>query len=159
MSYHAAIKTMQFCLVFTTVAITSQGLSSMFGEPAPEIAADQILEASEASSQSVVIVDVRSQAESDVSRIPNAITQEEFEQEMQHHVGKRVVVYCTVGVRSAAYARRLLKSGWDAWNYKGGIIDWCNLDQPLVTPRNEPTTHVHTYSAKFSVSAAYVGVH
>ena len=102
-----------------------------------------------------VIVDVRSDEEIAVSLIPGAITQAEFEQTLLDHENKEVIVYCTIGVRSAKYANKLIEEGWQARNYKGSILDWCEHKQSLETIQGDPTNRVHTYSWWYSVPAMY----
>ena len=104
-----------------------------------------------------VIVDVRSQAETEVSMIPGALTKSEFEDSINHHQGKLVIAYCTIGVRSGRYASDLIRKGWKARNYRGSILDWCDHNSPL-THNGEVTNLVHTYSQRYSVNKNYVAV-
>ena len=129
----------------------------MMQQAAPEISANQILEhQSEASQDSVfVIVDVRSADESDVSIIPGAITVAQFEADKERLEGSKVICYCTVGYRSGEYANQLKAQGWDAFNYKGSILDWCNKELALETVDGRSTNQVHTYSWWYSVPTKY----
>ena len=105
-----------------------------------------------------VVVDVRAKAESDVSIIPGAISKAEFEQKETQHAGKAVIAYCTIGFRSGLYVKSLRQKGWNAWNYKGSIIDWCKNKLPLTTLDGETTRRVHTYNRWYSVPDEYVAV-
>lgn len=107
---------------------------------------------------SFVIVDVRSKAETDVSMIPGALTQSEFEKTANQHRGKTVIAYCTIGARSGNYAASLIQKGWKAWNYKGSILDWCANKHPLASNGHQ-TNKVHTYSQRYSAPQNYIGVH
>lgn len=109
----------------------------------------------EEQSGNFVIVDVRSESESGVSLIPGALTRTEFERTAADHQGKKVIAYCTVGVRSGKFVNQLIRQGWKAWNYEGSIIDWCKNKLPLVSPDGAETQQVHTYSAKYSVPDDY----
>ena len=128
---------------------------------APVILADQIreLQVDHTQRDHFVVVDVRSKAETDVSMIPGAITKSEFEESLSQHQGKTVIVYCTVGVRSGKYAAKLNQQGWEAWNYKGSILDWCQRELLLNTRDGKKTNQVHTYSARYSVPQNYVAVY
>lgn len=106
-----------------------------------------------------VIVDVRAKAETDVSIIPGAITQAEFLKTHKQHQGKAVLVYCTVGFRSGKYAKKLRKKGWNAWNYEGSILDWCQNQLPVVTKDGKKTKRVHTYNSSYSVAKGYQAVY
>ena len=72
------------------------------------------LQAAMSSGDSPVLVDVRSDSEHAVSRIPGAITQQEYEDHTEELAGRRVVAYCTVGGRSYLFARKLVAGGVDA---------------------------------------------
>ena len=123
----------------------------------PTISAEQIreLQNSEAWTERSVIVDVRDKAETDVSVIPGAITKSEFEENSQEHQGKVVIAYCTVGHRSGIYGKKLASMGWQAYNYKGSILDWCENQFPLVSFDGQETNRVHTYSSEYKVADGY----
>lgn len=94
-----------------------------------------------------VLADARSPAEIAVSRIPGAILPEELP---ALGAGRPVLVYCTVGMRSARTTRALRASGIEAWNLTGGILGWAAAGGALVDPRGEPTRKVHTFGARWN---------
>ncbi|MCC9656281.1 rhodanese-like domain-containing protein [Rhodopirellula halodulae] len=102
-----------------------------------------------------VLVDVRSEAEVNVSVIPGAITKREFEQNREKYSGRVVIPYCTVGGRSGAYAKQLAKENVSVKNYKGSILKWIDAELPLVTLDGKPTHRVHTYSDRYKVPSKY----
>jgi len=102
-----------------------------------------------------VLVDVRSKSEQAVSRIPGALTQQQYEAEVEALAKRRVVVYCTVGGRSYLYARKLVAAGREATNYRDGILGWCRAGLPLESPDKHPTTAVHPYWRIFHVPDPY----
>jgi len=102
-----------------------------------------------------VLVDVRSDAEVNVSVIPGAITKAEYEKNAKLHENKTVIVYCTVGGRSGAYAKQLAGNGVKVKNYKGSILQWVNAELPLQTLDGKPTNRVHTYSSRYRIPAKY----
>lgn len=102
-----------------------------------------------------VVVDVRSEKETNVSVIPGAITKAQYEKDAAKHQGKLVIPYCTVGARSGAYAKQLAGKGVEVKNYKGSILDWVNAGLPLTTLDGQPTKRVHTYSDRYRVPANY----
>lgn len=104
----------------------------------------------------MLLVDVRSQKEIDVSMIPGAVTREEFERNAQRYVEQyRIVPYCTVGARSKAYTKELRERGIDAVNFEESIIGWVEAELPLVTRDGQPTRRVHTWSKAFQVPDSY----
>lgn len=92
-----------------------------------------------------LMLDVRSQAERTVSVIPGAI----FDAE-SIPAGSRVVVYCTVGLRSGIVARELRQRGIDAVNLRGGILAWLAAGGELVDPQGQPTRAVHVYGRRWN---------
>ena len=128
---------------------------------APAVTTSQIqsMRTDENSQGSFVIVDVREKVETDVSVIPGAITQAEFERTADQQRGKAVLVYCTIGYRSGIYAKKLQNDGWDAWNYKGSILERCDHHLPVVTRDGQSTNRVHTYNSHYSVATGYQAVY
>lgn len=56
-----------------------------------------------------------------------------------------VVVYCSVGYRSAAVARRLKALGYQrVYNLEGGIFQWANEGRPIYRG-DEAANQVHPY--------------
>jgi rhodanese-related sulfurtransferase len=142
-----------------TIAVAGLWARSSQADSRYVVSADHIrlMQADATESDRFVIIDVRDERESSVSILPGAITLDEFEGSEQHR-GKTAIVYCTVGVRSHAYASRLREQGWEAYNYKGGILDWCRQGLPLTTRDGQPTDRVHTYSSWYSVPAGYLAI-
>ena len=140
-----------------------QMTSAQLDDQQPEVpiataAQIQSLRADETQEERFVIVDVRAKSETDVSIIPGAITKAEFEKTKSQHQGKMVIAYCTVGCRSGTFAKKLRSNGWNAWNYKGSILDWCENQLPVVTKDGENTNRVHTYSSEYSLAPGYFAV-
>ena len=102
-----------------------------------------------------VVVDVRSDAEVNVSIIPGAITKAQYEKNKHQFEGRMVIPYCTVGGRSGAYAKQLAGNGVKVRNYQGSILKWVDAGLPLVTLDGKPTNRVHTYSDRYRVPAKY----
>ena len=65
---------------------------------------------------------------------------------------KEVVVYCSVGYRSEKVSEKLENIGFkNVSNLYGGIFEWKNQEQPIVTPKKEPTEEVHAYSKVWGI--------
>jgi len=98
-----------------------------------------------------VAVDARSEDERRVSIIPNALSIAEFEGQLEQHRKKRILVYCTVGCRSGAYAQVLRDSGFDAFSLWGGVLAWTFDKGQFVTPDGRSTESVHVSDAYWDV--------
>lgn len=98
----------------------------------------------------IVLVDVRTPTEQQVSMAEGAISAEEFDRTQDAHRGKTVVTYCTVGFRSGHLADALRTKGWDAHNLEGAILGWAFGGGGLVSTEG-PTKRVHTWSGGFDL--------
>ena len=112
------------------------------------------------SGDDVVFFDVRETEEFAVSRIAGAqridpdIGTAEFLRRIGDVTGKKVVFYCSVGVRSSMLAGRVqevlrARGAAAVYNLSGGIFRWHNERRPL-SARNGRTDKVHPYSSYWS---------
>ena len=96
------------------------------------------------------LLDVRRPAEVAVSRIPGAVAvapDATVERLRQLGLEGPVVVYCSVGARSARLAQRLDAAGvTDVRNLRGSIFAWANEGRPLERAGGTART-VHPYDA------------
>lgn len=98
----------------------------------------------------IVLVDVREQKEIDVSIIPGAITQAEFEKNKEQYKGKLIVPYCTIGLRSTLYTNKLMKEGFKAKNLKGGVLSYAHEGKSFIKDGKE-TKKVHVYGEAWNL--------
>jgi len=95
-----------------------------------------------------VILDVRTKEEFEVSHLDGALRTDPDHPEIAalHLSGDSpVVVYCSVGVRSAAIVDELEAAGVaKVYNLEGGIFDWANEGRPIFR-EGEPADQVHPY--------------
>jgi rhodanese-related sulfurtransferase len=100
-----------------------------------------------------LLLDARSPDEFVVSRIPGAARVDpEDRQPAPPGISpdRRIVVYCAVGYRSAAIARRLRKQGYsDVRNLEGGIFKWANEGRPMLDAQDATVRVVHPYARKW----------
>ena len=109
--------------------------------------------------QGAVWVDVRTPEERSVSRIPGAIDGEAVIADPDAYTDTILVAYCTVGVRSAAWAAARRQEGLDVRNLSGSVMAWAEAGGAFVTPSGTPTTEVHTWSTSFDwLPEGYEGV-
>lgn len=104
----------------------------------------------------VVLLDIRTQAEYEVSHLAGAIfinyatfSSNQLKNTPLH---TPIIVYCAVGVRSEKAGEKLLSAGYkNVRNLYGGIFKWKNRGYPVVGKSNLPTDSVHTYNRYWSV--------
>ena len=99
----------------------------------------------------VQLVDVRKEKERDVSMISGAISKNEFEKNIKKYEDKIIVVYCTIGYRSAKYIKKLKKKNVLAYNLEGSILGWVHEALPVVNPTKEEVKRVHVYGRSWNV--------
>ena len=107
----------------------------------------------------VVLVDVRTPVEQDVSIIPTAIRKEVFEKTKDQYKNHTVVAYCTIGYRSGLYVKKLRDDGCceevggaKALNLRGSILDWSLEGYPLVDEKTgRETKRVHVYGETWNL--------
>jgi len=100
-----------------------------------------------------ILIDVRSRAEFDTSHIAGACWAETRQQitdilQGQPH-DQPIVLYCSVGWRSAQIAEHLRRAGrGKVFNLDGSIFQWANEGRPLVR-EGLPVKEVHPYNAEW----------
>jgi rhodanese-related sulfurtransferase len=128
----------------------------------PDIGVEELSELLLQDKRAVVIVDCREKAEQDVSMIPGAIRQAEFE--AKEGMGTiqapaTVVAYCTIGYRSGLFINSLREKadGQDKdvelVNLRGSLLAWCHSGRPLVSgldPTQDSKT-IHTYGSTWAL--------
>jgi rhodanese-related sulfurtransferase len=95
-----------------------------------------------------ILIDARQLAEYAVSHLPGANHGPTLAAVQQSAVSPdaAIVVYCSVGYRSARLAQQLQDAGYThVMNLAGSIFEWHNQGQPLVVD-GEPTQAVHPYN-------------
>ena len=96
----------------------------------------------------LVLVDVREPEEYRVSRIPGAILPDRVDRDSLPE-DTVIVAYCSVGLRSAAYAQELRNRGFERiFNLTGSIFQWGNSGYPLVS-EDGPVRMIHPYNRRW----------
>ena len=103
-----------------------------------------------------VFVDARERKEFDVSHIKGAIfvgyDSLDLSAMKKVNKNKEVIVYCSVGYRSEKVSEKLEEMGFkNISNLYGGIFEWKNQDQPIVTSESKPTEEIHAFSRVWGI--------
>jgi rhodanese-related sulfurtransferase len=101
----------------------------------------------------LLLLDARSEAEFAVSRIRGA---RRLDARLQASLPKQapIVVYCSLGYRSAEAADRLRAAGFSqVRNLEGGIFGWSNAGRPLLNDSGAVQV-VHPYAAPWGLLLA-----
>lgn len=107
-------------------------------------------------SQSIVL-DAREIKEYRVSHIKNAIHvgYDDFDiksvQTKIPNKDSKIIVYCSIGIRSEDIAEKLKKVGYThVLNLYGGLFEWKNKDFKIYNSKGKVTDSVHVYSKFWS---------
>lgn len=97
-----------------------------------------------------LLLDSRAPAEYEVSHLQGARLAPSLSAALRVLEGRAkdapVVVYCSVGVRSAALVQQLMREGWlNVSNLDGSIFEWANQGYPVFRG-DAPAILVHPYS-------------
>ncbi|MEO6638087.1 MAG: rhodanese-like domain-containing protein [Ginsengibacter sp.] len=98
-----------------------------------------------------IFLDAREKEEYNVSHIKNSIYvgDEKFNLASVKNIPKsaKIVVYCSVGIRSDHVTAQLRDAGYkNAYNLFGGIFEWINEGNPVFNPGGYQTPYIHAYS-------------
>ncbi len=100
-----------------------------------------------------IILDTRKRREYDVSHLPGAIwAGDDLDLEKLPQIKKhqKIVVYCSVGIRSEDFGEQLLEAGFtQVYNLYGSIFSWKDAGFEIVNLDGRPTDSVHVYSRKW----------
>ena len=95
-----------------------------------------------------LIIDVREAEEFAVSHLPGAINLTD-PTKVTAEITQPIVVYCSVGIRSAAFAQKLLQRGYQkVFNLPDSMFCWANRDYPLLRD-TVPVHVVHPYNQRW----------
>lgn len=114
----------------------------------PQVTAEELV--SQLDSERLLLVDVRTTVEQHVSMLAHAITQEEFDRKREQYKKRKIICYCTIGYRSGLFAKKLRSQGFDAYNFKGGVLAWAHAHQYFFS-NDGPTWKVHVYGPKWNL--------
>ena len=148
-----------------------RGFTQFFSHPV--ISSVEIMQ--EINEKKIILIDVRSDAETGVSMIPGSVTRDEFEKRQVWQDDRlselSIVPYCTIGYRSGKYCDELLKRGFPSRLVKNGegIVLWTHMPgATLVTHRRdgdgtsrlEPSSKCHTFGPQWgNVGTTFEPVH
>ena len=107
---------------------------------------------------SAIILDAREQKEFNTSHIKNAIyvgynkfSLKNTLKLLPENKATKIVVYCSLGIRSEVVANKLIKAGYtNVYNLYGGIFEWKNANFTVVDTLGKPTEKVHTFNKKWA---------
>lgn len=104
-----------------------------------------------------ILLDAREQKEYKVSHLKNAIwvgydnfNLKETLKKLPADKKAKIVVYCSLGIRSETVAHKLIQEGYtNVYNLYGGIFEWKNANFKVVDTLGNTTEKVHAFSKEW----------
>jgi rhodanese-related sulfurtransferase len=101
-----------------------------------------------------ILLDARELEEFNVSHLQNALRVGYNTFDLKNTISKlpndkntKIVVYCSLGIRSEIIAHPITQSGYtNVFNLYGGIFEWKNNDFQVVDTLGKPTEKVHAFN-------------
>ena len=105
-------------------------------------------------------MDVREEAEMEVSILPGAISWEQYRKAPAKYADKKVVLYCTIGYRSGERVLEAIKDGaGNVYNLAGSILSWAHAGGQVFKDGKE-VKRIHVYGRKWDLAPeGYEGVY
>lgn len=105
-----------------------------------------------------VLLDAREEDEFEVSHIKDALfvgyndfKLKETLEKLPKNKDAKIVVYCSLGIRSETVAHKLIQEGYtNVYNLYGGIFEWKNNNFKIIDTLGNETEKVHTFSKNWS---------
>ncbi len=122
-------------------------LNTLLSHSVPEISVNDV----KAEQTEVTLLDAREPDEFAVSHIEGAkfVGYDNFSLDSLKDISKNtpLVIYCSVGYRSEKISEKLIEQGYsNVSNLYGGIFEWVNQGNPVVTGEDDKVTEeVHAY--------------
>ncbi len=144
-------------IIFSSVCFAQDSISELLNkynsESIPYITVQELA----LDTLDTILLDAREKSEFEVSHLKDAIHvgYDDFDidsvTEGITDKSSKIVVYCSLGVRSEEIAEALKNEGYsNIYNLFGGIFEWKNNDLTVFNKDNEPTENVHAFSKKWS---------
>lgn len=146
-----------FSICLSTVLCAQQSIPELLKEfnteSIPYITVKELAK----SKKQTLILDAREANEFNVSHLKNAVNVgfDTFDissiEKTIKNKNQKIVVYCSLGIRSEDIAELLKKSGYtNVYNLFGGIFEWKNNDYAVYDSENKVTNKVHVFSEEWS---------
>lgn len=105
-----------------------------------------------------ILLDAREDKEYKVSHLENAICVGYDFFDVTKTIAKlpadknaKIVVYCSLGIRSEIIADKLIKAGYtNVYNLYGGIFEWKNNNKQVIDTLGKSTEKIHTFNKDWS---------
>ena len=149
-------KTLILFLLISSVSFGQKKLDKLLNKfnknEVPYISVDSLV------NTDAILLDARETKEYNVSHLKDAICVGFDHFDVNKTVGKlpedknaKIVVYCSLGIRSEIVADKLIKKGYtNVYNLYGGIFEWKNNNYNVIDTLGNDTEKIHTFNKDWS---------
>ena len=149
-------KTVLFFLLISYVSFGQKKLDKLLNKfnknNVPYISVDSL------ATTNAILLDARETKEFKVSHLKDAICVGYDNFNINNTIAKlpkdknaKIVVYCSLGIRSEIVADKLIKEGYtNVFNLYGGIFEWKNNNFQVIDTLGKNTEKVHTFNKDWS---------
>lgn len=146
-----------FFMFFTFFGFSQKKISKLLKQHNTESVPYMTVEELKNEVENFILLDSREQKEYKTSHIKDAVhvgydffNLDSITQSLPNKDSK-IVVYCSVGIRSEDIAEKLKKVGYNnIYNLYGGIFEWKNTDNKVYNSNEIETDSIHTFSKEWS---------
>ena len=145
------------CIGISVSGFAQKKLSKLLKQQNTESIPYISVEALQNESKNIILLDSREEKEFKTSHLKNAIYvgydffNLDSVQSKLKNKNSKIVVYCSLGVRSEDVSEKLKKAGYsNVYNLYGGIFEWKNNDLEVLNLNEKPTDSIHIYSKAWS---------
>ncbi|WP_298879304.1 rhodanese-like domain-containing protein [uncultured Polaribacter sp.] len=149
-------KTVLFFLLISSVSFGQKKLDKLLSKfnknNVPYISVDSL------ATTNAILLDARETKEFKISHLKDAICVGYDNFNINNTIAKlpkdknaKIVVYCSLGIRSEIVADKLIKEGYtNVFNLYGGIFEWKNNNFQVIDTLGKNTEKVHTFNKDWS---------
>ena len=151
-------KTLLLFILISSVSFGQKKLDKLLNKfnknKVPYISVDSL----SSEKKKAILLDAREAKEYNVSHLKDAICVGYDHFDLQKTIEKlptdknaKIVVYCSLGIRSEIVADKLIKAGYtNVYNLYGGIFEWKNNNFQVMDTLGNTTEKVHTFNEDWS---------
>ncbi|WP_439131762.1 rhodanese-like domain-containing protein [Polaribacter sp.] len=147
----------KFCILFLVISSTAFGqkkLDKLLNKWNTRNVPYMSVETLAMPKTEAILLDAREEKEYKVSHLKNAIQVgynhfklDETIQKLPKDKNAKIVVYCSLGIRSETVAHKIIEAGYtNVYNLYGGIFEWKNANFKVVDTLGNTTEKVHAFN-------------
>jgi len=151
------LKILAILFLFTASIHAQESLSQLLKKFNTESVPYMYVDTLQNSKDTIILLDAREEKEYKVSHLKNAILVgydtfkiETTTKELPDKNAK-IIVYCSLGIRSEDVAEKLIGKGYtNVYNLYGGIFEWKNKGNKVYGTKEIESNKVHTFNKEWS---------